>query len=214
MAYIYKITNDINDKVYIGKTVYTVEQRWRQHKYDCVERHKENRPLYNAMLKYGTEHFSIEIIEECDSSIVEQREQYWIKHYNSYVGFPDFQGYNATLGGEGILKADRDWVYKLWNEGKTQRQIQKITTYSIKAISTILREFDITKEYVEQRAINNVMEAQARKVAKIDLTTDEVIHIYDSICEAERDNGNTKHINQVCKGKRKTCKGYGWKYVD
>ena len=29
MAYIYKITNDINDKVYIGKTVYTVEQRWR-----------------------------------------------------------------------------------------------------------------------------------------------------------------------------------------
>ena len=78
------------------------------------------------MLKYGTEHFSIEIIEECDSSIVEQREQYWIKHYNSYVGFPDSQGYNATLDGEGILKADRNWVYKLWNEGKLKGRFKKL----------------------------------------------------------------------------------------
>ena len=47
-------------------------------------------------------------------------------------------------------------------------------------------------------------------VAKIDKNTNEIIQIYPSLQEAEKNNGNTHHIADVIHGKRKTCKGYKW----
>ena len=60
MSYIYKITNDINNKVYVGKTNLTIEKRFREHCTDSKKFTIEKRPLYNAMNKYGIEHFHIE----------------------------------------------------------------------------------------------------------------------------------------------------------
>lgn len=95
---IYKIVNDINEKVYVGKTSNTVEERFKQHINDSTKRKYEQRPLYNAINKYGAEHFSIHLIEECDISIENEREQYWIGYYKGYE-----EGYNATRGGEGKI---------------------------------------------------------------------------------------------------------------
>ena len=93
MPYIYKITNINTNKVYIGKTSRTIQERWKEH---CKQFNQDalNRPLYNAMKKYGVDNFLIEVVEECDESILSIREQYWIDAYNSY-----YDGYNATLGG-------------------------------------------------------------------------------------------------------------------
>lgn len=96
MAYIYKITNDINNKVYIGKTVKTIEERFNQHLKKAKD--KVNRYLYDAMNCYGTEHFSISQIEECKEDIVDERERYWIAYYQSNN---KEYGYNMTDGGEG-----------------------------------------------------------------------------------------------------------------
>lgn len=74
MAYIYKITNSINDKVYIGKTYQDIQIRFKQHIYDSCRRKYEQRPLYSAMRKYGTDKFKIELIEETNKP--EEREQY------------------------------------------------------------------------------------------------------------------------------------------
>lgn len=51
MSKIYKIINDINDKVYIGKTKLSIEKRFKQHYEDSKKRNKENRPLYKAINK-------------------------------------------------------------------------------------------------------------------------------------------------------------------
>ena len=68
MAYIYKITNDINGKSYIGKTEKNnIQERWKDHLIDYKKRRTEKRPLYSAMNKYGIEHFHIEQIEETDN---------------------------------------------------------------------------------------------------------------------------------------------------
>ena len=64
MGYIYKISNTINDKVYIGKTAFSIEKRFKEHCQDAFKEHNEKRPLYSAMRKYGVEHFHIELIEE------------------------------------------------------------------------------------------------------------------------------------------------------
>ena len=113
MGYIYKIINDVNGKIYVGKTEYAdPEKRWKEHLFDYQRRRCEKRPLYSAMNKYGTEHFHFEIIEETTNTV--EREQYWINKLRTYVGFDDCNGYNATLGGDGkcYLNLDEDEVIR------------------------------------------------------------------------------------------------------
>lgn len=83
MGYIYKIVNDINDKIYIGKTEKSIEKRFKEHCRDAFRKRNEKRPLYSAMRKYGIEHFHAELIEKTDKS--EEREIYWIDYFNSYT---------------------------------------------------------------------------------------------------------------------------------
>lgn len=108
MGFIYKITNDINNKVYIGQTTLTLDQRFRSHIHDCMsgKARIEKRPLYEAMLKYGIQHFQIEPLEEVTDECLDEKEMFYIKQYNSYVGFSNSNGYNATLGGQSIRKID------------------------------------------------------------------------------------------------------------
>lgn len=65
MAYIYKIYNDINMKIYIGKTKDTIETRFKQHIKASKANNKKGVMLYAAMRKYGVENFHIELVEEC-----------------------------------------------------------------------------------------------------------------------------------------------------
>ena len=75
MGYIYKIVNDINNKIYIGKTEYSIEKRFQEHINDSKKKYK-NRPLYDAINKYGIKHFKIEQIEECQNQDLNKREKY------------------------------------------------------------------------------------------------------------------------------------------
>ena len=84
MPYIYKITNLINGKIYIGKTLDTIEKRWKDHKKDSIRPRCEKRPLYSAMNKYGIENFAIEEVEECSEKELSEREKYWIEFYHSF----------------------------------------------------------------------------------------------------------------------------------
>ena len=104
-GFIYKIVNNINDKVYIGKTLSSLENRFLEHKRDSARECEKNRPLYKAMSKYGVDNFSIELIEEVPIEVLSQREIYWIEFYNSYK-----YGYNATKGGDGKLLYDYEAI--------------------------------------------------------------------------------------------------------
>ena len=115
---IYKIYNDINNKLYIGKTLSTIEERFKQHCHDKTLRKCEKRPLYNAMNKYGEEHFHIELIEECDIDLLSQRECYWIEFYDTY-----HNGYNATKGGDGRQLYDYNLMVELYQSGLLIKEI-------------------------------------------------------------------------------------------
>jgi group I intron endonuclease len=94
--FVYKIVNTVNGKMYIGKTIKSLKERFRKHK-RCAEK-KINRYLYDAMNHYGAENFYIDLIEEC-SSIEElnEREVHWIHVLNTVLP----HGYNMTPGGDG-----------------------------------------------------------------------------------------------------------------
>lgn len=81
---IYKITNNIDGKVYIGKTK-NFKNRWRQYLYDFENKRVRclNSYIMNAMLKYGFDSFTFSIVESCDVSICAERELYWMDFYDS-----------------------------------------------------------------------------------------------------------------------------------
>lgn len=98
MNYIYKITNKITNKHYIGQTTKSVDERWHQHINEANNKNStRDTALYKSMRKYGVDNFYIETIDEVEDDVsLDEREQYWIKFYNSY-GQP--YGYNETIGG-------------------------------------------------------------------------------------------------------------------
>ena len=103
MTGIYKITNMVNGKVYIGQAK-DIEHRWVEHKSNCKTK---NYVLYRAMRKYGFENFSFEILMECEEELLNLMEIYYIKKYNSYINWENSNGYNETVGGDKGVKGLR-----------------------------------------------------------------------------------------------------------
>lgn len=94
---IYKITNKENGSIYIGCTINSLEKRFGEHLSRCFSSTHKSK-LYNSMKKYGQENFTIELIEECDLSVIYKIEKKYIEQYDSYNN-----GLNSTFGGEGCL---------------------------------------------------------------------------------------------------------------
>lgn len=92
---IYIITNIINGKVYIGQSK-SVTTRWSQHKTDLKRNVHRNNHLQNAFNAYELKNFTYAILEKCSQEIIDDREVYWIDHYQSTNR--DY-GYNLDSGG-------------------------------------------------------------------------------------------------------------------
>lgn len=204
MPYIYQITNSLNNKMYIGKTLSSIEKRWKEHCKDCYKPVAEARPLYSAMRKYGIENFTILPLEETTIEFLSERERYWIEYYGTFKF-----GYNATLGGDGAPYVDYDLVYLLWKQGLSIRKIHELTFYAEKTIRLILKLSEVKKEELRKRA----SESHYKPVARLDPITREILEVFSSIKEANQKFNGNEHISAVCKGKRKTTGGYGWKYL-
>ena len=93
---IYKATNLVNGKVYIGQTTRTLEQRRKEH-----EKSTKTQYLFQrALKKYGKESFFWEVIDTAnDYDELNIKEMNWISHFQSYKT----NGYNMTLGGDGVV---------------------------------------------------------------------------------------------------------------
>jgi len=97
MGFIYKITNKISKKCYIGETKESSpEIRWKQHKY-TISKGRGCPALRDAVVKYGIENFTFELLIICFDEDRFAHERHYIKKYNSVVP----NGYNILEGGEG-----------------------------------------------------------------------------------------------------------------
>lgn len=95
MTGIYKITNQVNGKIYVGQAV-DIQKRWKRHRsvYKNPKAREYDYHIYRGFRAYGIDNFKFEIIEECLESELNDREKYWIAYYDSYRN-----GYNETEGG-------------------------------------------------------------------------------------------------------------------
>lgn len=210
MAYIYKIINQLNNKIYIGKTsLPSIEERFKQHKNDYKKRRSEKRPLYRAMNLYGIENFTIELVEECSNEELEQKEKYWISFYDSYKN-----GYNATLGGDGSFLYNHQEIIDLLKNNKTTKEIANILGCSLDLIYNVAQANNIDLKAINLKNIGKSV-YQYDKQGKI-------IQSFDTLKEAATwcvNNNLTqgdvstarKRIGECVANKRKTIYGYIWK---
>ena len=136
-GFIYKITNTINGKFYIGQTIQNVKERFYQHCATKCSKAVSNMAIHRAIKKYGKSNFTVEVIEEIDSANLNDRERYWIKYYNSYNN-----GYNSTKGGQDGCKSFKDLdiesIIKEYNTGKSLRTLGTIFKVDKQTIKDLL----------------------------------------------------------------------------
>lgn len=129
MIGIYKITNKLSGKTYIGQSN-NIERRLKEHKY------KTDIPVEIAIQKYGANNFIFEVLEECSIEVLDEREKYYINLYNTYRG----NGYNCNEGG-GCSNYENNGRTKLTNED----------VYNIReAYDKHLRRKDVYKNYEDK----------------------------------------------------------------
>lgn len=177
MSYIYKITNNINKKVYIGKTSSSIEERFNQHIEDSKRSRCEKRALYDAMLKYGYNHFSISLLEtvETEEEACKQ-EQYWIEKLGTY-----HNGYNMTHGGDGKRLYDYKELAEAYKKYKSVKKVAEIFGCDEKPIRLACAENNVKIEIAPNK----------KRIKRTDLNTNEE-KIYNSITDAAKDIPNKK----------------------
>lgn len=184
MGYIYKITNTLNNKVYIGQTIKTVQKRFIQHKNNSNKEYFSQIVLYKAFNKYGIENFVCEEIEEVPNDKLDEREKYWIEYYDSY-----FEGYNSTLGGRAtqLYNWDTEDIIEKYMLLKSARAVAKEVGCDHSTIDRILNE----------NGIKRFTPAQQQSKPLYFKKKDE-IHYFETTREAAEwliENGITKMTN-------------------
>lgn len=109
---IYKATNVVNNKSYIGQTIDILEKRIHSHKKSSFRKNHSqyNYLFHRAIRKYGIESFLWEIIEVCNTPELNDKEIFYIKQFKTYA--PDGEnGYNLTRGGDNNFGSSGKYHY-------------------------------------------------------------------------------------------------------
>ena len=133
---IYLISNDVNDKLYVGQTIQSLKKRFTGHCCYSKSDRSSNMYIKRAIHKYGKDKFHISLLEEAPIERLDEREKYWITYYDSYNN-----GYNLTLGGQ-------DSNYFNLNRLETTVDIKKFSEYikEFKPLATeVASHFGISK---------------------------------------------------------------------
>ena len=174
-GFIYKITNTINSKSYIGQTIQNVKERFYQHCATKCSKAVSNMAIHRAIKKYGKSNFTVEVIEEIDSANLNDRERYWIKYYNSYNN-----GYNSTKGGQDGCKPfkglDVESIIKEYNTGKSLRTLGTIFKVDKQTIKDLLIRHNVelrtTRTYkLSQKDRDKVLEDFASGLSRKEIIT-------------------------------------------
>lgn len=179
--YIYKITCIPSKKVYIGQTN-NKKRRLSEHKTELRHNRHHCQYMQNAFNVYGENNFSFEIIEECDTKDIDDRERYWIELYKANdkrYGFNSESGghNNKTLSDEhkmkisAKVKGDKNPMYGVHRMGKNNPFYGKCLSEEAKEIlrKKAKERYDThsvflnSKESITKRSISNTGKKRSKE---------------------------------------------------
>ena len=135
---IYKITSPTG-KIYIGQSI-DIKRRWVYHR--CLSNNYHINILYRSFIKYGVDNHNFEILEECDSKLLNERERFYIEKYDT---FQTSNGMNLTRGGNSNVEFSKSTIQKM-SLAKKGKKIVHLIGYT---------HSDETKELLRQKSIGN-----------------------------------------------------------
>lgn len=220
MKGIYKFTNNINGKCYIGQSIH-IEERYNQHRRNYLNKNSSqyNDKVYRAFRKYGFENFNFEILEQSEEfsdDDLNNLEIYYINKFDSFCN-----GYNANLGGSGsrfLRKLTIDIILKikedLLNSSLDNRALSKKYDISEGLISMINNgkiHFEIGNfEYPIRENIGHTGERNS----KARLTNEEVLNFRKQYVEKELDDIYKENKGILCYSSfKKMIYGITWKNI-
>ena len=198
---IYKCQNKINNKIYIGKTIKTLNSRKKQHYRDSKI---HDFKFHRALKKYKESDFEWSEIDTTNNKeCLSKKEIYWIKYYNSFK-----DGYNSTLGGEGTSGFTHSDETKNKMMGRvisneTREKVSKANAIRVVSFETKdkMSKSHIGKSGGERNANSKLKEKDVIYIIKLfseGLTTTEILKLY---------NVNIESIRNIISGRT-------WKNVD
>lgn len=206
---IYKATNLINDKIYIGLTTKSLEHRISVHKKDSKSL---NTYFYQAIRKYGFENFKWEVVDTAITmEELEEKERYYIKLYGSFDNKEI--GYNTQSGGNNLYEITKEQRKQRSDRAKGKNNPmygtispmrgKKFTEDHKKKISEAIKKADRPHMY-------GGTNPSARKVKNIDTG-----EIFNTMTEASKryPGLSRQSINHNCVGRTKKAGGFRWEYV-
>lgn len=246
MGYIYKIINIKNQKIYIGQTTKKrPTDRFSQHKYLALHPQQEKNIsyLHRAMKSDGIDNFKFEIIEQVDNLLLNEREKYWIKQYNSLAP----NGYNLTVGGQGTPGFSRPQSQEEKNKkgnsvkkyyqnhpqarekvSQRTKELWKDPEYREKVISSNKKFYqqhpDMFKgknnsmygKYHTEEALEKIRAHAATrklKIAQLNKDTLEIIQIFDGVKDAEKALNVSHGWLSKAARQNKIAYGFRWKFL-
>lgn len=222
---IYKITNIVNGKVYIGGTE-DFKRRFKHHIVSLNGQFHRNEHLQRAWNKYGKDSFKFEPIYCCNKQDLDSSEIFFINTFNA---MDRNYGYNMKLGGSSTRGINHpSYGVKVPEERKQKirdaRAEQPVTQAMLDALMKYRKDFTgITgKDHSafgckhSKESIERTAKAKWKAVLQIDPLTNKVVNKYNSIKEAAEKMQQKSHANisSCCKGNRKTVAGFVWKFEE
>lgn len=231
---IYRITNLLNNKVYIGSSI-DVAFRLKTHQYRLNVQSHENSLLQRAWNKYGKTNFSFEMVEECPFDIMYDREQFWLDTYSKEGNVYNFdlkikktdseiRRLNISKSLKGLMSGGKNPRYVHLSEDETKRIIKiyqdgasihekELYGYGHSVVLRVLKENKIRVRRMAETRIGKPG-SRAKRVYQYNMKG-EFIKEWRCISEAAEALGITRNtIGDQCKGKRKSSRtNYLWKYA-
>lgn len=219
-GFIYKITNCVNNKIYIGQTTRNLSRRISEYKKSINQSYSHNNPhLINSFIKYRFENFKFDIIDTALTiDELNEKEIFYIKKYNSTN---KDVGYNLELGGKNSIVTDdtkikmsnshrgvkqtTNWINnriakagteeaKKYGRAKTKKEKKYLSENSPKYWKYKKRSENTKKKISETKKKNGLSDIQkdklCKKVVAYNPLNNDIITIYESTFDASKKIGN------------------------
>lgn len=204
---IYTITNKINGRVYIGRSI-NIKQRFNRHRRSLDLGEHYNEYLQRAWNKYGGYNFAFEVLEEYPEDLLQAMEHYWVtilRALESEFGY-NIKPTHPYIENLAAFETKVKMSASFWNNRDREEHSKKLSIL-FKGRKAPWREGKQSSEYIEKR-----MKSIRKAIIQKDLNGN-FIKEWDSAKKCELDTGFTSdYISQACRGLIPKFKGYLWEF--